>query len=1224
MKKSLSISALLQSITAVMILALVVGLSSSAKQAYERREIAERILFTVDLTRNLFLAMQTLRVERGTINTALETPSPIDSETENDVSVLRTRSQQALDTALAKLGGAARGIAKAASEVQDARREFTFLRNESDVVLREPKTQRPVDISARWTAAGGKFVRAIDALTERLSEEINQADPFITEMMKIKQLGWVARDAAGFDRLLIGAALANAKILTLDQEKRFAAQMGRVEAAWQVIEEDTQQPRMPRDLDNAVAKARQLYFGDLRAKRNKIIDALAAGEQLSISGAEWVRLSNPPLEAIMAVPNTAFDLAEADAAKKLATAEYGFRLAIYLALTFFLLGSATVLFVIRPAIRRIKGITESVRNLASGDISSDIPFIREGDEIGQLARALSVFRETAVENQRMEAEIVAKERAAAIDASFRDLFEHNPVPMFIYEQESMRILEGNDAAVLQYGYSREQFVTMSISDLLPPEDVWRLGTQHLVSHNGGLAKVGLRRHRKADGTVFHVEVARHDLSFRGLIGSLVTAIDVTQREIAEQALQEKAARLQRSQEHLARAQQLSHLGSDDRDLRTDAAEWSEETYRIFGVSPETFVPSTENFISIVHPDDRSIIAQTRDEIRKGATPAPFEYRIIRPDGEVRIIYRENQLFRDDQGRPIRLLGTLRDVTERREMETRQRQQEERLEHMAEDLQQSQRHLSLAQQIANVGSFERDLRTGKVFWSEETYRIIGRASSTPPLARDELLAMVIHPEDRATYEAGMIASENGENPDPVEYRIIRPDGGVRWIHTVSTTILDEQGQPSRRIGTYQDVTEKHEAEDRLNKLADELRHQKEHLASAQRISRTGSIDRHLRTGEAVWSEEARRIFGLVPDSPTPTREEFVALFHPEDRAKFLTLLAAAEGGQLTDPIECRVIRPDGAIRWVRNISDAIFDDGGKPIRRIGTFQDVTEMHEAQQRQRHLEESLRAALEAGEQSRLEVQASNLELESRVEERTTQLRSAQQELVKKERLSTLGQLTATVAHELRNPLSAIRNTIFAVEETAKAQGLSLERPLARMDRSIRRCEHIIADLLDFTRLRQLKLTSVALDEWLNGVIEEQVVPNGMMLECRLNARGLNLPLDVDRFRQVLINLIENAAQAIDGSESAERRITVSTSATPFPEIKVEDTGPGIGPDALPKVFEPLFSTKSFGTGLGLPTVKQIVEQHGGSISIKSEVGRGTVVSITLGDTATNAVAA
>ena len=672
----------------------------------------------------------------------------------------------------------------------------------------------------------------------------------------------------------------------------------------------------------------------------------------------------------------------------------------------------------------------------------------------------------------------ARQSRGVVDTSFRDLFEHNPVAMFIYDRDDHTILEGNDVAATQYGYSRAQFTTMRIGDLLLPEDRWRLAEPYMVPHNEGLAQVGLRRHRRADGTVFHVEIVRRDLSFRGRRASLVTAIDVTEKIEAARQLREKAARLARSQAHLASAQRLSRIGSDDRDLLTDEAEWSDETYSIFGVSPDEFVPTTENFLALVHPDDRGIIARSRAEIAAGATPAPFEYRIVRPDGAVRIVYRENEVFTDAEGRPVRVLGTMRDVTDRRAMEALRQQQEERLGTLAEQLRESQRHLSLAQQIAKVGSFERDLKTGVVLWSDETYRIMGRDPSTPPLVRDELL-QTVHPDDRAAYEAGMVASEAGQVASPLDYRLILPDGRIRWIHTLATTV---------------------------------------------------------------------------------------------------------------------------------------FDDDGRPSKRIGTTQDVTEVREAEERQRQLERSLRIAKDAAEAARREVEAANQALERRVEERTAQLRAAQQELIAKERLSTLGQLTATVAHELRNPLSAIRNTIYAIGEMAIAGGIALERPVARMDRSIRRCENIIGDLLDFTRTRELNLGRVPLDDWLGAVLDEQTLPPGIALERRLGAPGLVLRLDEDRLRRVIINLIDNAAQAIHGADGALGRIIVATAAAPEPEITVADTGPGIAPDVLARVFEPLFSTKSFGTGLGLPMVQQIVAQHGGTVAIESVVGAGTVVRVSL----------
>jgi PAS domain S-box-containing protein len=243
-----------------------------------------------------------------------------------------------------------------------------------------------------------------------------------------------------------------------------------------------------------------------------------------------------------------------------------------------------------------------------------------------------------------------------------------------------------------------------------------------------------------------------------------------------------------------------------------------------------------------------------------------------------------------------------------------------------------------------------------------------------------------------------------------------------------------------------------------------------------------------------------------------------------------------------------------------------------------------------------------------------AVELELAQRVDERTAELRAAQSELVRKERLSALGQLTATMAHELRNPLSAIRNTLFAVKETAAIKGIDLERPITRVERSVARCDRIINDLLDYTRVKELHLAELAPDPWIEEVLSEQRLPAGIELARHLDADCM-IAIDPERVRRVLINLIDNAAQAMP-EDARERKITVTTTLVDDGqvEIAVADTGAGIAADVLPKVFEPLFSTKSFGTGLGLPMVKQIVEQHGGTITITSEVGKGTRVTVRL----------
>jgi len=218
-------------------------------------------------------------------------------------------------------------------------------------------------------------------------------------------------------------------------------------------------------------------------------------------------------------------------------------------------------------------------------------------------------------------------------------------------------------------------------------------------------------------------------------------------------------------------------------------------------------------------------------------------------------------------------------------------------------------------------------------------------------------------------------------------------------------------------------------------------------------------------------------------------------------------------------------------------------------------------------------------------------------------------------KERLSVLGQLTATIAHELRNPLSAIRNTAVFLRKMLAGANIKADVPLSRIERSIERCDQMVSSLLDYARHRALSCSPKQLNSWLNDILDnQQTIPPGVELERQFLAPHVVVDLDTDRFRRVLINLLENAVQAMKQSPERKPKITIQTRAEVCAEIVIIDTGPGISPDVIPKIFEPLFTTKSFGTGLGLPIAKQTVEQHGGTITIESELDRGTTVRINL----------
>jgi signal transduction histidine kinase len=199
-------------------------------------------------------------------------------------------------------------------------------------------------------------------------------------------------------------------------------------------------------------------------------------------------------------------------------------------------------------------------------------------------------------------------------------------------------------------------------------------------------------------------------------------------------------------------------------------------------------------------------------------------------------------------------------------------------------------------------------------------------------------------------------------------------------------------------------------------------------------------------------------------------------------------------------------------------------------------------------------------------------------------------------------------------------------------KKGGLGLDRQLGRIDRNILRCNTIITKMLDYTRTRALEAAPRGFDAWLSEILDEYGTPPGIALRRELGAPGVEVEFDPGRLQQVFVNLLDNARDAITeahgeaqpGADSADS-ITVRTAvAAGRLEIQVRDTGGGVPEEVLPKIFEPLFSTKGFGVGLGLPTVKQIVEQHGGTIAISSEAGKGATVKVSLSLTQTQEIAA
>lgn len=246
----------------------------------------------------------------------------------------------------------------------------------------------------------------------------------------------------------------------------------------------------------------------------------------------------------------------------------------------------------------------------------------------------------------------------------------------------------------------------------------------------------------------------------------------------------------------------------------------------------------------------------------------------------------------------------------------------------------------------------------------------------------------------------------------------------------------------------------------------------------------------------------------------------------------------------------------------------------------------------------------------------------LEQMVAERTRELEAAQAELVKRERLAVLGQLTATVSHELRNPLGVIRSSNFYLQRKTKEIDEKTLKHFRRIEEQVTLCDTIVADLLEYTRSPRANLVRQALESWLPQVVEQMQESEGLEIGLRISADLPPWPHDREKMRRVVVNLLDNAIQAVRDQEKALKadcgyRPSVRLEAqwqTDSVVLTIIDNGAGMDAETCRRAFEPLFTTRARGTGIGLANVKKIVKEHGGHIELESSPGQGTRMRIVL----------
>jgi PAS domain S-box-containing protein len=479
----------------------------------------------------------------------------------------------------------------------------------------------------------------------------------------------------------------------------------------------------------------------------------------------------------------------------------------------------------------------------------------------------------------------------------------------------------------------------------------------------------------------------------------------------------------------------------------------------------------------------------------------------------------------------------------------------------EALRINQERLILAQKAARLGSFEWNIQTNEVIWSEETEAIYGLSPGSFS-GGYEAWAKCVHPEDRPGAEDAVRRAIAEGQPYNTEFRVIWPDGSVHWLQTRGKVFFDDAGRPLRLIGVDIDITDRKRAEE-------ELRTSERRLEIALEAAELGSWFVDQRSNTMSFSATAKTILGCAPDEPLTTKD-LIEIIHPDDRERVLRIIRQALRDHEAYEVEHRVIWPDGSVHWVLARACGAYGADGQLLYVDGVTLDLTE-------RKHLEESLRRQTEA-------------------------LREADHRK---------DDFLATLSHELRNPLAPLRNAVQILalrgdDPKVVAQTNEL------LDRQVQQMSRIVDDLLEVSRIRRGKISLQKAPVDLADVVATAVEISRPLIEAHLHTLTVSLPDrpmrvegDAARLAQVLSNLLNNAAKY---TEDGGRIELIAERTREEAVLRVRDNGVGIAPEVLPQVFDMFMQVQTStdrsqgGLGIGLTLVRRLVEMHGGKIEASS----------------------
>jgi PAS domain S-box-containing protein len=781
--------------------------------------------------------------------------------------------------------------------------------------------------------------------------------------------------------------------------------------------------------------------------------------------------------------------------------------------------------------------------------------------------SIQVIARDITERKRAEREREGMLKELAFERSrFETVVRQLPLGVMIAEAPSGRLLYDNEQS--RRIFRRQTETTAGVADysrwklfrmdgsVLPVEEF------PLVRAVRGetVCEEELRIERD-DGTVGFVCV--NAIPLRDACGQIISGLaafsDITESKAAAQALSD-------SDQRLKLALDAAEMGSCDVDLRTGKGTWSRRHFLLLGYEPpegDSGLAANDMWQRLVHPDDLERVTEGLRRAKREGGVFRSEHRILRADNRQTIwVNVQGRFICDPSGEACRFIGVIFEVTERKAAEEALRRSEQRFRQMADSIPQ------IAWTAEADGSIDYLNAHFEAYTGIDRRVLEMRAKKILP---QQLISEIVHPEDAEQTATAWQNSVLSGDIFQSESRLRRVDGVYRWHLCRAIPERDENGRLIKWHGTATDI-------DDLREVQEKLRASESTLKLAIETSDIGIFDLHLRTGKLVWSDIAKRHYGLPPEAEADLTV-LLSGVHPDDREYIERIArdALRPGGPGLYRAEYRTVGlQDGKLRWLSMRGRVAADADGKPARLIGACLDISEIVRAENSlKEEIAERLRAVEELARQEQL--------------------------LIRQGRLAAMGEMIGNIAHQWRQPLNTLALIVQELPRYYERNLFSTEYLNASVTRAMQVINYMsktIDGFRNFFGQDQQKEHFKAGEVLAKTVSIVEAAFNELMLKIEVNADDDMVILgSPNEFSQVILNILMNAKDALLERKVAGPKVVIKL----FKEdgktvLTIADNAGGIDQEIIDKIFDPYFTTKvpDKGTGIGLFMSKTIIEKN------------------------------